>query len=369
MTAPSIKAGDAKTEGLWAFDRSSEWNSSYPLCGHNQKRTAPLNIDTNDVHPCSVFCRLSINYKPTTCSVSMINNIPTVTFAPNCFIKFNNDFYYLRKMTIHYTSMHTMNDDYTQLEILLYHNSNYLSDADGGIILSILLNTGNDHGTANEFLNEFINKLPSKSMPIEKDIDVSSTWCPDQLFPETSKAFFYYDGSLPYPPCTQKWTFLIFEEIVPVAKNIIDTIQYILGKGNKNIRPIQIKPPNIDIYYNSNKFFDVYQDVSEAAILDATTPTVKPVVSNTSVSWLKNNIYAIKGIVITIVLILMIYIAIKFAKVIVQNDLLNSFILRQLKKKQHLAAQESQQQQAQQQAEQYGEAAPVNNINMNNNDE
>lgn len=365
--APPIKAGDATTEGLWAFSREPEWNDPYENCRRNAAKKAPLNIDTNDVHNCSVFCRLSVKYKPTTCSVSMINNIPTVTFAPNCFIKFNNDFYYLRKMTIHYTSMHTINKSHTELEILLYHNANYLSDADGGIIISVLFNIGNDYGTANEFLNEFINKLPANSMPIEKDVEVSSTWSPEQLFPESSKAFFYYEGSLPYPPCTQNWTFIIFEEIVPIAKNIVDTVCYILGKGNKNIRSIQKKPADIDIFYNSNKLFDVYQDVSEEAILAATTPTAKPVVSNTSSSWLKQNIYSIKGIIITIVLILMIYVAIRFAKVIVQNDLLNSFILRQLKKKQHLAAQEAQQEQAQQQAAEYGEAAPVNNINMNNN--
>ena len=153
MAAPAIKEGDATTEGLWAFSRDQEWKNHYDSCNNKALRTAPLNIDTNDVHPCSVFCRLSINYKPTTCSVSMINNIPTVTFSPNCFIKFNNDFYYLRKMTIHHTSMHTMNDAHSDLEILLYHNANYLTDADCGIILSILLNTGNDYGSANEFLN------------------------------------------------------------------------------------------------------------------------------------------------------------------------------------------------------------------------
>ena len=96
-------------------------------------------------------------------------------------------------------------------------------------------------------------------------------------------------------------------------------------------------------------------------------PTVNPVVSQTNSSWLKQNIYFIKGIIITIVLILMVYIAIKFAKVIVENDLLNSFIIKQLQKKQHLAAQSSQEQQAQQQAAEYGGVAPVQNIAINNN--
>jgi hypothetical protein len=54
---------------------------------------------------------------------------------------------------------------------------------------------GKDYGSATEFLNEFINQMPASEMAIEKDIDVSDTWCPDQLFPEGSKSFFYYDGA------------------------------------------------------------------------------------------------------------------------------------------------------------------------------
>ena len=369
MTAPPIKAGDSTTEGLWGFDRSNEWTSKYGNCSKNATHTAPLNIDTSTASPCNALCRLSVNYKPTTCSISMINNIPTVTFSPNCIIKFKNDFLYLRKMSIHYTSLHTFNESYSDLEILLYHNRNPLNDSDGGIILSILFKGGKDYGTANEFLNEFINQMPSSSMPIEQDVDVSTSWCPDQLFPEGSKSFFYYDGALPYPPCTSKWIFIIFEEIVPISKNIVDTVKYMLGIGNKNIRPIQHKPKDVTIFYNANSQFDGTQDISDSAIEIATTPTstVQPINVFGSTSWLKQNIYFIKGIIITIVLLLMIYVAIKFAKVIVQNDLLNSFIIRQLKKNRHIKAQEQQEAQAKQQAEQYGEQVPIANVSLNNN--
>jgi hypothetical protein len=64
----------------------------------------------------------------------------------------------------------------------------------------------------------------------------------------------------------------------------------------------------------------------------------------------------------------MIYVAIKFAKVIVENDLLNSFIIRQLKKKQHRLAADAATQQAEAQAAEYGGVAPVANVNLNNND-
>jgi hypothetical protein len=279
-------------------------------------------------------------------------------------------------MTIHHTSMHTVNNGYSDLEILLYHNRNPINDKDGGVILSILLKKGDDYGQANEFLNEFINRMPANENPIEEDVPVSSGWNPEQLLPE-SKSFFYYEGALPYPPCSQNWSFIVFEEIVPVAANIIETVKYTIGVGNKNIRPIQKKPEGITIFYNANSEFDGNQDLSKDAVEKATgvkEPEVK--VLNPPTSWLKQNIYIIKGIVISIVLILMIYAAIKFAKVIVENDLLNRFIVKQLQKKQAREYQKSQTQIAEQEQAQYGVAAPVqaptnmnnNNNNNNNND-
>ena len=374
MTAPPRKLNDAKTPGMWAFDRSGEWSSKYRTCNKKAPHTAPLNIDTSKIDPCNSLCRLSSKYEATTCSISMSNNIPTVTFSPNCLIKFRNEFLYLRKMTIHHTSMHTINESYADLEILLYHNRSPTSDGEGGVILSILLKKGDDYGTANEFMNEFINRMPSNEMPIEKDIDVSSHWNPEQLFP-SSKSFFYYEGALPYPPCDPNWTFIIFEEIVPIAQNIIDTVKYMLGPGNKNIRPIQKTPKEITIFYNSNSSFDNVQDMSDETIEKELNPeaTVPPINSLGSTSWLKQNIYYIKAIVITIILILMIYVAIKTAKLIVSNDLLNSFIIKQLQKKQQRDYEASQKQMAEQQAAEYGgipqveKPPPINNNNNNNN--
>jgi len=101
--------------------------------------------------------------------------------------------------------------------------------------------------------------------------------------------------------------------------------------------------------------------------------TVPPINSLGSTSWLKQNIYYIKAIVITIILILMIYVAIKFAKIIVSNDLLNSFIIKQLQKKQQRDYEASQKQMAEQQAAEDGgipqveKPPPINNNNNNNN--
>ena len=364
-----------KIAGNWTFSRDGEWAEKYTTCNKRAARISPININTSRTSPCNALCRLSLKYEPSTCSISMLNNIPTVTFSPNSLIKFKNEFYYLNKMTIHHSSMHTIDGSYTDLEILLYHNKNPLSDVDGGIILSILLKKGGDYGPVNQFMNEFINKMPSNEMPIEQDVSVSPEWSPISLLPK-SKSFYYYDGALPYPPCDQKWTFIIFQEIVQVSMNIINTVKYMIGPDNKNIRPIQRTPPNITMFYNSNSNFDGIQDISDEAINAAIAPvaTVPAINALGSASWLKQNIYYIKGIVITIILILLVYTAIKFAQIIVSNDLLNSFIIKQIKKKQAREYEVAQKQMANQQAAEYGGVAPVekpantgNNNNNNNN--
>ena len=363
---PVVSAAD---EGLWHFERSSDWVARYGACSNKATRTAPLNIDTNNVSPCNALCRLNIQYNPTTCSVSMINNVPTVTFSPNCILKFKNDFFYLRKMTLHRHSMHTVNEVHYDMEVLLYHNRNPVNDADGGVILCILFKKGADYGTANEFLNEFINQMPANSTKTERDITVSDTWNPQQLLPD-SKSFFYYDGALPYPPCTPKWSLIVFEEAVGVAQNIIDTMGYILGGDannlNPNVRPIQRTPKGTVIFYNANSKFDSSQDMSEAESITA-QPTLPTTPSVTGVSWLKQNIYYIKGIVITLILVLMIYVAIKFASIIVKNDILNSFIIRQLKKRETRQIEQSQAQMAEQQAMEMGGVAPVQATKLPNN--
>jgi hypothetical protein len=40
------------------------------------------------------------------------------------------------------------------------------------------------------FMNEFVNQMPANEMPIEKDIDVSSSWTPEHIIP-SSKSCLY----------------------------------------------------------------------------------------------------------------------------------------------------------------------------------
>ena len=211
----------------WSFRESNEWENKYPKCSANAARLAPINIDTSKISPCHTTCKLAMKYGKTKCYVQNENTMPTVYFDPTSYCKFKGMIYTLKKMTIHIPSMHTINQSNYEMEALLYY---YLNPADiesGGVIVSLLLKKGPDHGNANQFFNQFVNQIPaSDSGGMEKDVEVSTNWNPEMILPD-SKSFFYYEGALPYPPCNQNWSIVIFEEIVPISTNVINTIKII----------------------------------------------------------------------------------------------------------------------------------------------
>ena len=316
----------------WSFDRYNEWPAKYPQCGKSAKTTAPINIDTNNVSPCRALCKFAAKYAPSGCNVTIKNNMPIVIFDPTCIIKFRSEFFYLRKMSIHYPSMHTVNGETYDMEVLLYHNRNKKTDEDGGVIISILFKKGDDFGSVNEFFNEFINQMPSNENTDSEEIEVpvSDTWTPEKLFPE-SKSFFWYEGALPFPPCSNNWNIIVFEEIQSVSQNIIDTVRYVIGTENINTRGVQKKPPTVTVFYNTDTEFTTDDEVNK--VRPQTAEIITELDNARKNTFVQRNYLYIKGFLIGIIVLLMIYVAIKLAKYIVANDLLNIFIVEQVIKR------------------------------------
>tara|TARA_B100001057_G_C22853217_1_gene951802 strand:+ start:318 stop:1484 length:1167 start_codon:yes stop_codon:yes gene_type:complete len=323
----------------WSFSQAAEWKQNYSKCSNNIQQKSPVNIDTNDISQCHALCRLALRYVKTNCYVSYHNNIPTVRFDPGSILKFKNEFFYLKRMTIHHTSMHTVNKNEYDLEVMLYHSKNPITEADGGVLLCILFKSGSDKGKVNHFFNQFINQIPAEEHKKDIEVEVDTTWTPEIIIPK-SKSFFYYDGGLPYPPCDNNWKIVIFEEVLPISKNIVKTIQYILGKGITNNRPIQEKHRECIVFYNSyDKFTDTInkEDITETPEdtrrkEEAELDTMELELSKSRGFFAENKIF-MKGLILVINLIIMIYIAVKFAKYLITKDVINDFIVRQVEKK------------------------------------
>ena len=318
----------------WSFGTSDTWENKFPQCSANSQSITPINIDTSDVSPCNATCRLALKFKESKCYTKYKNNIPTILFDPGCLLKFKEEYFNLKKMTLHNPSMHTVNGSHYDMEILLYYNRNPINEKDGGIILSILTKKGPDHGKLNHFFNQFINQIPVVETDIEQEVEVDKNWSPSVIIPD-SKAFFYYEGSLPYPPCSPNWTVIVFEQSMTISENVITTLNYILGDSNRNIREVSNKPDGMTVFYNSNNHLqDTVKDNEtksrpEKALSDE---MLKLNLEKEKGYLIRNKLY-VKGVILTVILVIIIYVAVKVASYIIKNDILNSFIIAQVMKK------------------------------------
>jgi carbonic anhydrase len=245
---------------VWDFSNSNRWSKYYPEC--KSKNQSPININTSDIVDCNQTCRLSLLYKPSKCYVSNKNGMPVVRFDPGNYIRFLNKDYQLTKMTIHSPSMHTLNKRNYHMELNFYHCSNPANcetSNSGGVILSVLLRRGDANSDVNSFLSEFINQIPTKPSPINKvdeyEIPVNKKWSPENALPN-NKQFFYYNGSLPYPPCHEKWTWIIFEEVQTIGRTNFDIFKHSFDKTNRLVRRVGDRP----VFYNSEPKFNNYPE-------------------------------------------------------------------------------------------------------------
>ena len=122
-----------------------------------------------------------------------------------------------------------------------------------GIITCKLLNRYNrEHGPEQDFFNEFFFKIPKeapKDDGLFETIDVSTRWNADLLNPKNRTSFYMYDGSLPFPPCTEKFKVIVYEEIGNIGDTNFNLIKENVGKNNRPVQDIGTRK----IFYNPGR--------------------------------------------------------------------------------------------------------------------
>jgi hypothetical protein len=245
------------------------------------------------------------------------------------------------------------------MEVVLYHKlTGTLNPSDpnyvpGGTAISILFQKGADYGKQNNFFNAFINQLPVERGEKEQDIPVGESWGPELIIPEL-KSYYFYPGSLPFPPCEENWKWLVFEEVQGMSSNIIDTLAIAF---NNNIRPTMRLAGRVPAY-NSNVVMATDNELEkrveeERKMLTAANNKANSLsansISNTggelrdetqkssillaekakAQAWYKDRKLYIKGIIISICLLLIIFGALRMVKWIINEDILNLIMIRQ----------------------------------------
>ena len=236
----------------WNFSNYYLWRNSFPECSGREQ--SPINIDTSPevMEECSIMCQLNMKYKKSECRVNLNQqNVITVECTPGSFAKYNDVPYELSKMYIHTPSMHTIDGEQFDAEIMMVHNTGSDSaGASNGLIVCRLLNRqGNDYGPVQEFLNEFIFKIPRKPIDYFVDVKVSNEWSAEKLLPEKNTSFFMYDGSLPFPPCSEKYKVFVFEEIGNIGSTNLQLLKENIGDNSRPTQPLGKRK----IFYNAGR--------------------------------------------------------------------------------------------------------------------
>jgi len=336
----------------WAYSDSSNWKKTYPAA--KGKEQSPINIDVSNISDCSSLCQISMKYAKSKCHARVQNKTPILTFDSGSYIKHVRDkkVLSLKAMTIHTPSLHTINGTQYDMEVVLYHKMGGNMETDGenyvpgGTAISILFQKGADFGKQNNFFHSFIHQLPAdRDTKKEMDITVGKDWGPEMVIPEL-KSYFYYPGSLPFPPCEEGWDWIVFEEIQGISKSIIDTLKLAFNKNIRNPLPLNARIPS----YNANVEMPVDPELEVKSIQDSKlisnegTPkkeenlAIRDETQKMAVvqlekgrikDWYKENKLNFKSIMIAIILLMLLYSSLKIVKYIVSNDLLNKIMVRQ----------------------------------------
>lgn len=273
---------------------------------------SPIDIKSSHTQECHTLCNLEINYKPSKCNlVRTKQGIIKLDYDNGSYIKYNNNYYELICAKFHTPSMHTVDGNSSEMEINLYHGmAEHLFTGDvhqnekrakdkkkeiidnivdkeehpntdendpkfkgkfkntKGVIISILVNhrkpdeevEGSENNThnnskVNNFISQFIysDKLKelkkSETSKISKtSIDVDKNWNILSLLPK-KRTFYSYEGSLPFPPCTEHFQWIVFSEPIFMMEDYISTIRREGNPiGNRQVHPLNGRV----VSYNNN---------------------------------------------------------------------------------------------------------------------
>ena len=228
----------------WSFRDSFIWQNTYPECGNTKQ--SPINIDTNVLQTCNTLCDFSLYYKNSKCYVNYKNNNIRLKYSSGSYFKYQDMLYELTEISIHTPSLHSIDSEKYDLEICLIHKLGGNNSSSNGVMLCILFEMGPHYGKPEQFINQIINSIPIEPIDYDKEVEVSEDWGANMLIPE-NKSFYLYEGSLPFPPCTEKYSVFVFENIGKISKTNIDIFKQNLGTNNRRIQQLN----NRVVFYKS----------------------------------------------------------------------------------------------------------------------
>lgn len=245
-----------KTDDLnWTYAQDFRWNQISPDCAGTEQ--SPINIDTqgDNIKQCSVMCEMTPHFHPGNCRINfnkhneiILDYKPKVNKAGKATkissIMFNGSTHMVAAVRIFCPSMHRIDGRQFDMEIMIQCDSgispemgNLQSGARGVLLCKLLNKSENEYGNEETFINEFIHKIPGFSSDNFVNVPVSANWGIHNILP-VNDSFFMYDGSLPRPPCSEKYTIIVYEEIGNIGLTNYNLLKKYVVNNSRTIQPI-----------------------------------------------------------------------------------------------------------------------------------
>jgi carbonic anhydrase len=230
----------------WTYGQQDIWGNSYPVCAGNTQSPIDLanakhheDLQTN-VFDYQDLVGATLTNNGHSLVVSDFGAAMTLTggglpkdgtFAP---VQFH----------FHWSSEHTLDGYRPALELhIVHYNTRYadINDAiasnepDGLAVVGVFFDVG-EHNEALDHVLNHVSKIPDEGNTTNVD-----DFCPCKLLP-TSRDYFFYEGSLTTPPCSEVVQWTVFKEILSLSQDQYDKFTSLaigLDFNGENYRRVQ----------------------------------------------------------------------------------------------------------------------------------
>jgi carbonic anhydrase len=208
-----------------------------------QNSSAPINIPSpNSVYPCDLKCAYNFAYGNSSCNIKNEQNYVSLSYDRRSDAKaitYNTIKLFVQEVRLYSPSIHKYQGKNADAELLIIHGGNGTN-----LIVSVPIVVGSKISKGGALLDGIIEQgLPRISNLGESATLNIDNYNLDYLVP--SRPYFSYSGTLPYPPCSGKYNYIVFDIV-----NAININNDSLKQLRKVISPLSVQLSDSEPFYN-----------------------------------------------------------------------------------------------------------------------
>lgn len=214
----------------WSYDgegnNQHSWGSlarDYEICEFGTKQS-PIKITyTKTVHAAP----MRFNFQKSDGTLLHEGHMLKAEFSKQMTLHFSGKEYALEHLAFHSPSEHMIGEDFFPLEIHFMHRA----QSGEKIMVAVFAVVGKEHTALASLL---------KQGPLRMSEHAPVSMNPADLLPAT-RGYYRYDGSLPYPPCTENVQWIIFKTPIEISKEQLAIIGKSTGRNARLTQPIYMR--------------------------------------------------------------------------------------------------------------------------------